>query len=47
MDTQPINNLPGTEYLVILGVAIVVALLAALLGAYARRILKDRQRLKR
>jgi hypothetical protein len=39
-----LDHLPNAEYLVILGVAIVVALLADLLAAVARRILKDRRR---
>jgi hypothetical protein len=44
MVTKPFDLLPNAEYFVILGIAIVVALLADLLAAVARRILKDRRR---
>ncbi|MGB6068843.1 MAG: hypothetical protein WBG50_28875 [Desulfomonilaceae bacterium] len=44
MVSRPFNNLPNTEYLVMLGVAIVIAVLAAFFGALVRRILGDRRR---
>jgi len=38
------DNLPNVEYLLILGVAIVVALVADVLAAFVRRMFQDRRR---
>ncbi len=44
MLSKPFNHLPSTEYLIMLGVAIVIAFLAAFFGSLVRRILGDRRR---
>lgn len=44
MVTGPVDHFPNMEYFEILGAATGVALLADLLVAYARKILKDRDR---